>query len=174
VVGVSSNKIIPLPDAEDYQIQVERKESKTKNLTKTQKEYLQFWKKLKLRFEEEVGVDLTTPHPISYYQILIGKGGVHFEWLFHKKKNKLGVELHFEKSNKDANLKILNNLTPYLPELKKKINKDILTMPDWGKKWSRLTVLLEIGDNEDVLISDSVNIMKELYLFLKPKIDNLK
>ena len=28
--------------------------------------------------------------------------------------------------------------------------------------------------NEDVLISDSVNIMKELYLFLKPKIDNLK
>jgi hypothetical protein len=62
-IGLVSTKIIPLPEAEDYQIRTEQKESKERSLTRTQEEYLRFFGYLKEGLEKGTGRKLPQPRP---------------------------------------------------------------------------------------------------------------
>ncbi len=112
-LGLEGVTIIPLPEAEDYVIKVEKKENEISNLTVTQQEYLKFYSELAKRLQNSKPyLEMQKPQPRSYYPIGIkGAPGVHFEWGFHgRPRSSFGVELHFEKANRNENISLLNEV----------------------------------------------------------------
>lgn len=51
-IGIISQKIIPLPEAEDYLVKVEKKVGGERGLTLTQQKYIEFWSELKTAFSK--------------------------------------------------------------------------------------------------------------------------
>ncbi|MGD0275088.1 MAG: DUF4268 domain-containing protein [Syntrophales bacterium] len=173
-LGVYAQKIIPLPDAEEYIVKVEKKDSGERILTVNQKAYLNFWKKVKDEFEKKVVISLSDPRPISYYQIPSGVGSIHFEWLFQSKLRRFGVELHFEKGSKEANLRYLKSLKKYIPELEKLIGQPVEIMEHWSKNWSRMFVQMNDCELTDEVRQFAVEKMVVFYDYLRPKLAELK
>jgi len=173
-LGVYTQKIIPLPDAEEYIVQVEKKDSGEKTLTVNQKACLNFWKKVKDEFEQKVDVSLPDPQPKVVYQIPSGLGSIHFEWWFQSKLRRLGVELHFEKGSKEANLRYLKPLKKYIPELETLVGQPVEVMEDWSKNWSRIFVQINECDLTDDVKQFAVEKMAIFYNYLRPKIEKLK
>jgi len=173
-VGIFSQKIIPLPEAQDYQIQVERKESGEKSLKVSQQEYLRFWQQLRKKWAERSSHNLPEPRPKSVYQIPTGVGNVHFEWYFQGKGRRFGVELHFEKGSKEDNLWYLNGLKKFLPALEKEIGQPIEIMEGWGQKWARLYIQTQPVEVNEELMKYAVDKMLLFYAHLQPQLDILK
>ena len=99
--------IIPLPEARDYIISVERKEVARVQESKEKGEYSQFWKMLAEEFNA-----LGLPQKASdrtrdiYLQVRPTARLVHYEWIFRKRPKILSVALHFE-SSREQNLQWL-------------------------------------------------------------------
>ena len=138
-IGLEVVTIIPLPESEEYLIKAEKKESLSSTLTVTQQEYIDFYSDLAQKFENTIGVALPPPRPRSYYFIQIGSN-VHFEWCFHgRHRSSFGVELHFEKSNKVENIKLLKDIVgKYMDDLEKQTGEALIIQEDWGDHWSRI------------------------------------
>ncbi len=174
-IGLVSTKIIPLPEAEDYLIKVEEKEGKEKGLTRTQEEYLHFYKELSKRLGEGLDINLLEPKPQSNYQILTDITGIHFEWAFHgRPRSSFGVELHFEKGSKTENLLYINALKEFKDKLEGVLGEEIIFQEDWGKRWARLYVEKEEGRMTDELKAWAVEKMTKMYNFLQPKLVHIQ
>ncbi|HOT74070.1 MAG TPA: DUF4268 domain-containing protein [Anaerohalosphaeraceae bacterium] len=174
-INLFAQKIIPLPEAEDYQIQVEKKGSGGRTLTVSQQEYVKFWSKLKNEWNKRLGQTLPEPRPIAYYQIPSGTGGIHFEWGFQgRPRSRFGVELHFEKGTKDDNLWYINAVRKHLPELEKQVGQTIEVMENWGHRWSRIFVQVHEGEMTEDLQRFAIEKMVLFYQYLQPKLDLLK
>jgi hypothetical protein len=168
-----SNLLIPLPEAKDYIIQSERKDNAEKNLTLTQKEYLNFFNYVKTQFQTILDVNLPQVKPRNYYQIPTGKSGVHFEWAFHgRPRNSFGVELHFETSSREFNTNAISYLKPLKDKLGSKTQEIVIIKDPWGKKWSKIYIEKNSGEITDELKSWAINKMKEFYTILSPELDN--
>lgn len=173
-IGLVSSILIPLPEAKEYIIKVERKESIQENLTRTQQEYLDFYQEVSDEFGERMGLELSQPKGYSYYQIPTGIGGVHFEWTFHgRPRSSFGVELHFEKV-KSANADLINALEPYKEEIEKNTGETVIFQKEWGKSWARIYIEKNEGQITDELKQWAVNKMVLFYNTLKPKLMALK
>ncbi len=174
-IGLVSSTIIPLPEAEEYIIKSEMKESIEKNLTRTQEEYLNFYRELVNGIKEKIPISLHEPKPISYYQIPTAINGVHFEWLFHgRPRNGFGVELHFEKGNKYANRKLIKKMKKSKNEIEKETGEKVIIQEDWGKTWARLYIKKNEGQMTDELKKWAIEKMEILYKLLQPKLEKLK
>ena len=173
-IGISAQKIIPLPEAEEFQIQVEKKESGTKELSKSQKEYKNLWNYLKTQTEKVLNIKLKSAPVSTYYSIPSGIGNIHFEWVLQKKRNLFGVEVHFENSQKEKNYHNLNLLKQYFDDFGKRINNDAIIEENWGKRWSRVYFKIDQILVDDKLKKFAVDIMIELYQYLKPIFDKKK
>ncbi len=174
-IGIIAQKIIPLQEAEDYQIQVEKKDGGNKGLSRTQKEYLDFWTELKNKIESKLPIRLSNPPTTSYYSVPSGVGGIHFEWIFQgRPRNKFGVEIHFERSVKEHNKHNLNLLKPYLSKLESKIKMTAIIEENWTKRWCRLYFKLDQGNIDDNLKRFAENVMIEMYSYFKPIIEREK
>lgn len=144
-IAFESNIVIPLPEARDFIIETERKESRS--LTVSQVEYIEFYKDLIRRLKQKLAYDYSSPQPKSYYQIPTGKGSIHYEWAFHgRPRSSFGVELHFERGNRKSNLEILSHLEDRIPQLEKDLHEKVNIQKEWGRNWSRL--FIEIGEGQ--------------------------
>ncbi len=174
-IGLVSSTIIPLPEAEEYIIKSERKESIEKTLTRTQEEYLEFYKKLVHAIKEKIPISLPEPRPKSYYQIPTGISGVHFEWIFHgRPRSSFGVELHFEKRNKDTNKSLLSEIEKSKNDIEKETGEKVTIQEDWGKTWARLYIEKNEGKMTDELKKWAIDKMVIFYRLLQPKLKKLK
>jgi len=174
-IGLVSSTLIPLPEAEEYIIKSERKESIEKPLTRTQEEYLRFYRELVNTTKEKIPISLPEPKPKGYYQIPTGIGQVHFEWGFHgRPRSSFGVELHFEKGNKDTNRNLLKEMEKSKNEIETKIGEKVIFQEDWGKTWARLYIEKNEGKMTNELKEWAVEKMAILYHLLQPKLDKLK
>jgi len=169
-IGISSYKIIPLPEAEDYQIRVERKESGGRHLSRTGKMYTELWTELKTEIENKLKITISSPPASRYYAVPVGQGGIHLEWIFNKGEGQFGVEIHFERELKTENLHNLNLLKEYLPELEKKLNCKLTIFEDWGPRWMRIRCALNQNHIDDNLKQFAVEKMVLMYKFLQPLI----
>ena len=173
-IGLVSSTIIPLPEAEEYIIKSERKESIEKTLTRTQEEYLKFYQEL-TRAMQDIIPNLHEPYPQSWYSIPTGTSCVHFEWCFHgRPRSSFGVELHFEKGNKDANRNLLKEMEKSKNEIEKETGEKVIIQEDWGKTWARLYIEKGEGKMTEELKKWAIEKMKILYKLLQPKLDKLK
>jgi len=174
-MGLVSTTIIPLPEAEDYQIKAERKESRKRTLTRTQQEYISFFSEMKEEFDNAVGISLPKPRPQSYYQIQTGIRGVHFEWTFHgRPRSSLGVELHFEKRAKAENQKWLDFVRKFEGDLKKELQVEEVLFEVWNKRWTRIRVQKNEGTITEELKDWAVEKMIKMYNFLQPKLEEMQ
>jgi hypothetical protein len=141
------------------------------NVSRTEStEYSSFFIELVSSIRDRINVQLTRPRGKTYYKIPTGVSGVHFEWLFHR--SSLGVELHFEKDNKDENMSLLRSLEKYKQDIERQTQEKV-AFEIWGRKWTRLYLEKSYTDINDELKKWAVEKMVILYKLLEPKLSNL-
>ncbi len=103
--------IIPLAEASEYQIKLERKErsesvANTRNkFQKTHARILQTFKS----FGKEISGP-PNPSTQDYMSVSIGNGEIHYEWLIRRKTKLVDVAIHFESRNYELNTQRLSYL----------------------------------------------------------------
>lgn len=174
-VGLVSSILIPIPEAEEYIIKSERKSDPGRTLTRTQEEYQDFFTDLSNKFSERVPISMGEVKPRSYYQIPVGASWVHFEWTFHgRPRDSLGVELHFENSNREKNLSIFDELMKSKTEIESKFDQPVSFERDFTKRWARICIIKNSGVITDELKSWAVETMVQFYNVLHPKLEKIQ
>lgn len=178
-VGIAVSTIIPLPEAKDYIIKSEIKESAKKPLTRRQEEYLKFFSELREEIKKVIPnlPDLPEARPQSWYFIPTNIKNVHFEWLFHGRPRSLGVELHFEKNERKVNLKLLKEIKNLKNKIEKATGEKVLIERDWSGTGARLYIQKHIEKGEEWMSEElkkwAIEKMKIFYELIKPKLDEL-
>jgi len=173
-LALVSSTIIPLPEAEEYIVKSEKKESPGRSLTRSQEEYLEFFKNVARALGPNIGASLREPTGQSIYAIPTGTSGIHFEFGFHgRPRDSMGVELHFETAEKERNLKFLREMERYRDEIERTSGEKVVVQEDWGKAWSRLYLQKQGGQLTEELRTWAVEKMTILYKLLQPKIMKL-
>jgi hypothetical protein len=174
-IAFESNILIPLPEAKDFLIQAEKKEDIEHNLNLTQEAYISFYGDLIKQFKNIVPREYILPSPKSYYQISTGVSGIHFEWGFHgRPRSSFGVELHFEKGDRNANKKWFDALSKFIPELEKETGEKVILSKDWGRTWARFYIEKDEGKMTEDLKTWAAEKMGVFYKILQPEILKLK
>jgi hypothetical protein len=172
-IAFESNVIIPLPEARDFIVDAERKD--IRSLTVSQLEYIEYYKVLISRLNAIAPRNYSKPQPKSYYSIPTGIGSIHYEWCFHgRPRDSFGVELHFEKGSKQANLEILAQVESKLDHLEKELQEKVVVQKDWGENWSRLYIKKEEGQFTDELKTWAVDKMAAMIKVLQPVFDKME
>ena len=174
-IGIVSSILIPLPEAEDYIISSEKKES-TEAYSRTKQEYLEFYREIRDMMKKELPeIRLPEPQPQHYYQIPTGVSGVHFELAFHgRPRNSFGVELNFERRNADENKTLLREIAKSRSEIEKQTGETVVIQESWASTWSRLYLARNEGTMTEELKRWGVEKMVLLYKMLEPKLRELK
>ncbi|MHB8653681.1 MAG: DUF4268 domain-containing protein [Terriglobia bacterium] len=174
-VVFNSSVLIPLPEAKDFIIQSEKKETAQQTETLTQTEYIQFFSRCLESLKTRLPREYAKPSPKSYYQIPTGLGGVHFEWGFHgRPRSSLGVELHFEKGNKEQNESLISACAQIKDQLEAEIGQPVVIQKEWGENWARMFVEKQEGKITDDLREWAVEKMRIFIQVLQPELDRIK
>lgn len=134
-------QIIPLPETEEYMIDIQEKKKedleKSKGLSETKKTQLEFWKKFKERLLQYDDVQrLQTPRPQYWFDMALGKSGVHLSNLFNTDSNEIGIRIYITSKNVEEWL-------PYFEANKQMIESKIGYQLSWNPN----------PDNKDKIIS---------------------
>jgi len=173
-IAFESTILIPLPEAKDFIIESEKKENVEHTKTLSQEEYLNFYNELISKLKSILPKQYPNPTPKSYYQVPTGIRGIHFEWAFHgRPRSSFGVELHFEKENKEFNKSAIDKIEKFKSKIEQATNEKVIFQKDWGKSWARLYIEKNEGKITDELKEWAVNKMKIFIDILQPEIDNL-
>lgn len=174
-IGIVSSKLIPLPEAEEYQVLAEEKQRPECTLTRRQQEYVVFFKGLADSIRDQMSAPLPEPWPLSYYQIATGLGKIHFEWAFHGRPRSIfGVELHFETGNKRTNTRFLSEMEAHKGKIEEETGEKVTFQKDWGTTWSRLYIQKNEGRMTEELKKWAVDKMVILYNLLQPELEKLQ
>jgi hypothetical protein len=123
------------------------------------------------RIKERLPTVTAKPYARYYCQIPSGIGSIHYEWMFKGNPRRgFGVELHFEKSNKEQNIKYLNRLERSKDELEKALGEKVVFQPNWGKVVGRLYIQKNEGQMTEELKQWAIDKMAILYNTLQQKI----
>ncbi|NMC68220.1 MAG: DUF4268 domain-containing protein [Spirochaetales bacterium] len=140
-IAFESTILIPLPEAKDYIIESEKKENVEYTKTLTQEEYLNFYNELIDKIKKILPKQYQKPKPEPYYQIPTEISGIHFEWGFHgRPRNSFGVELHFEKGNKEFNKSAIDKIEKFKSKIEQATNEKVIIQKDWRKNSARLYI----------------------------------
>jgi hypothetical protein len=151
-VVFNSSVLIPLPEAINFIIQSEKKDIAEHTKTLTQTEYIQFFSRCLESLNKLLPREYVTPSAKPYYQIPTGLGGVHFEWAFHgRPRSNFGVELHFEKGNKEQNQCLISACAQLKDRLEAESREPVVIQKEWGQTWARMYVEKQQGKITDDL-----------------------
>lgn len=122
-------QIIPLPETEEFMIDAQEKKredlEKGKGLTETTRTQLEFWKLFKERLLKFNDIQkLHTPRPQYWFDIALGKSGIHISNLFNVSKNQLGIRIYIASKNVEEWL-------PYFVQNKEKVENAIGQPLEW-------------------------------------------
>jgi hypothetical protein len=176
-IGIVSSILIPLPEAEEFIVKAERKENIEHSFNRREKEYFELYSELIKRFDNKVKQSISglpTARNRYYFYIPTGYSGIHFEWQFKgNPRTAFGVELHFEKSNKDENLRVLRELAKYKDEIEKELGESVILDENFGSHWTRLYVVKKEGQITEELKEWAVEKMARLYTTCLPKLGKI-
>lgn len=173
-IVVNSEIIIPLPEAKDYMIKVEKKKQIKPELSALQRRFYEFWSKVLNDFKDKMpGVTDREPRIYNILNMLTGYGNVHFEWLIvGRPMNELQVALHFERGKKEENLKLLEYFKKFNNKIENEFNdEEVIFDGDWGNIWARIYIKRDISDLNDEDVAWASETMGRLYKILRPILD---
>ena len=174
-IVLESTILIPLPEAKDFIIESEKKENIEYTRTLSQQAYIDFYNELINKLKSIIPKQYSNPGPKSYYQIPSGLSCVHFEWAFHgRPRSSFGVELHFEKGNKEFNKTAIDKIEKLKTKIEQATNEKLIFQKDWGKSWAKLYIEKSEGKMTEELKNWAVEKMKIFIEILQPEIDNLR
>jgi len=175
-IAFESTILIPLPEAKDYIIESEKKENSEYTQTLSQEEYLDFYNELINKLKSVLpNQQYPNPKPKAYYQIPTGLSGVHFEWGFHgRPRSSFGVELHFEKGDKEFNKTAIDKFERLKTKIEQETNEKVIFQKDWTKSWARLYIERNEGKMTNELKDWAVDKMKIMINILQPEIGKLR
>lgn len=130
--------LIPLSEARDYQISVERKERREID-RKVANPYSEFFS-LVLSEYAKLETQVTGPQRPStqdWMSLHIGHSQVHYEWLVRRRAKVVDVALHFEAPDQKVNLARLESVLEKVPQLKEEFTNECLEGA-WGKRWAHV------------------------------------
>jgi len=174
-IALDSSTLIPLPEAEEFIIRTEKKENVEYGKSVTQNEYYKFYEDLLGRIKPSLQGKYLPPAARSYQQIPTSISRVHFEWAFHgRPRNYFGVELHFEKANKAANIELLERILPLCARLEVELGQKPVIQKEWGKKWSRIYIHQPEGRMTEELKQWAADKMMKLITLCLPEIEKMQ
>lgn len=112
----------------------------------------------------------------NYQPISTGKAGIHFEWIAYD--DALGVELHFELSDRAANRRLLRMFEQKKLEIEEKVGEPVLFDDSFHRGWTRLLVQRTVVAAEtppnlgESTRQWGIVTMAKLYSVCKPLIDS--
>lgn len=144
--------IIPLPEARDYIIGVEKKEAKQRKEGATYP-HQALWRAIADSFND-MGLPFrsTGKSKTNFCQIRFGDPHVHYEWLLLKKKHALAAALHFERLDVEENDRLLECIVQAKAEISGGLQWHLETRR-FGQKGAAAELLVEYDDTippEDV------------------------
>lgn len=173
-IVVNSDILIPLPEAKDFMIHREQKKINTATVSQQQRKFIDLWSKLLEKFNhEKPDVTWRKPGKEAYFPIRTGYSSIHFEWLVRGRPlNEFLVALHFEKSNYNENLALLNFFSSKKDEIQKKFpNEEVIFDKHFLKKYTQIYIKSDNVDFDDENIDWAFKNMIKLYDVLKPYLD---
>lgn len=174
LIGLVSTILIPLPEAKEYMIQIERKEGGTARVTRSQQEYKEFFTAVSQALASNLGLSLPKPDGRSWYKIPTALPYAHFEWGFHgRPRSSFGVELHFEKGDRSQNSQYLQEMAKFKDAVERETGEKLVLQPEWGKTWSRMYIERQEGKMTEELKQWAVDRMERFYKVLAPKLESL-
>ncbi len=105
--------------------------------------------------------NLPDPRPRHCYQLPTGIPGVHFEWIFRART--FGVELHFERGDRDANLSMMESLRPLGPEVARAVGQAPVFDDAYRRQWAKIVLETPRDRPEEELAAWAVDTMVALY-----------
>lgn len=148
-----------------------------KKLSVRQQKYCGFWEKLIKKFNEEKFFEERPKAKISetvdkhYLQLLIRKGGIHFEWfLVGYPINKFQVALHFEREDFNENKELLNYFKSRKEEFKNDFEEE-LKFGSHNEISTHMFLEIETDSMDKDTIEWGVKTMIKFYDTLKPILD---
>lgn len=159
--------LIPLPETQDYQVRLEKKEVQRILDDKALSANATLWQNIATCFNK-LGAPLSiraVPRKSQYMPLRIGIPHIHYEWIIRKSENSLDVALHFESSDKEENQRWLEQLK----QIQEKITEGIsleFRADQWGRKWAQLMFRLPYeGSQPPVeLAPQAADLMKTLVI----------
>lgn len=175
LLTIESSILIPIPDAKDFLVQVEKKEISESSHSLSKQEYLEFFTDLVSKLGDKIPNSYPKPMSRNYYSISSGLNNVHYEWIFRgRPRNSFCVELHFENSDKSLNQRLLAQLASLQEILEKKTGETVIITKDWGKNWARISIEKKTGEMSKELREWAVEKMITFFELFQPEIDKLK
>lgn len=134
--------IIPVPEARDYIVRVERKEAKKIQQSKAATRYQGLWRAVADAFNA-LGTQFRATGNArgTYTKLHIGNSYVHYEWMWRRRAAALDVCLHFEWPSKARCTEAAERLKQHEEAIRKDIALDFRIEP-FGKIWTQARVRL--------------------------------
>lgn len=125
-VFLQIEQIIPLPETQEFMIDAQEKKKedleKSKGVSDTRKTQLEFWKMFKDRLLQFDEIEkLQTPRPQYWFDIALGKAGIHLSNIFNTDRNEIGVRVYIH-------TKHVEEWLPYFMKYKDKV-EDTIGLP---------------------------------------------
>lgn len=129
-VFLQIEQIIPLPETQEFMIdaQEKKKEDLEKGyiVSETKKTQLEFWKLFKERLLKYDEIEsLQTPRPQYWFDVALGKAGIHLSNTFNTDRNEIGLRLYIHH-------KYVNEWLPYFEKNKTEIESKIGDKLTWN------------------------------------------
>jgi hypothetical protein len=126
--------LIPLPEAREYQISVERKERTRIERTSATAPFFA------ALIEEFAQLEPPLKPPRiptgDWISVSLGHPQIHYEWMVRKRPKMVDVAVHFESPDQEVNLRRLQCLIEVVPNLTDLAAHGSISGP-WGKQWAQ-------------------------------------
>lgn len=131
--------LIPLSEARDYQVSIERKE-RTEHAKAVRSGHSEFFRVVLGAYAAlgPVVPGPSNPATQDYMSLHIGNGQIHYEWLVRKRSKTVDVALHFEANDPELNLKRLESVLEQCPNLNSLTTFE-MSSGSWGRKWAQVS-----------------------------------
>lgn len=134
--------IIPLPEARDYVVKVERKEAIQRTDQVTHRSDQALWDAVARAFNAcALPFQSRAKRPGKYSQIRFGDPRVHYEWQILKRRGALEVALHFEHNQPDDNYRLLDIISHATACIAEAVPWEFRA-EKWGQRWARVQFLI--------------------------------
>lgn len=156
--------LIPLSEARDYQISVERKE-RSEITRETKGRLTGFFSSVLREYSNLNPVLAGPPNPAKqdYMCVHFGKGQMHYEWLVRKRKKYVDIAIHFEGNDQAQNDLRLQTVLDSCPNLRDGLAYETVA-GQFGVKWSQFCFRIPYSGDvpDDHVAKASASLMIEL------------
>jgi len=139
--------VIPLPEAQQYTVRVERREISRVHKNRRRSANADFWMAVADEFNRlGAGFYATGRSSGPHMCLRFGSPAVHYEWIVRKAERRLDIALHFEFDEREESFRWLELVRPHSHEISRGTNYEFELVP-WSRKWAEARFRIPFSDS---------------------------